>query len=575
MKPHPDAMVSKCPTGIVGFDKVTAGGLPRGRTSLVLGGAGSGKTLFALQTLVNGARTWNEPGIFVAFEEDSRRIAENAAKFGWSLPALKRQKLLFIDAQPTSDLVHSGEFDLVGLLAMLETKVRAMKARRIVFDSLDVVLDLMDDPRSQRREIYRLHDWLLRHGLTALLTAKVWSGGAAGRQPFEFMQFMVDCALVLNHDMTQGVSQRTIRVVKYRGSSFAENESPFVIGREGLDVAGPRADLNATRGATLERVSSGIARLDSMLGGGYYRAASVLITGSPGTAKSTLSGAFAAAACRRGERTLFVSFDSPAAEMVRNLASVNINLAGFVRRGLLQIVQAKSGDGSAEAHLQHIKLLAREHRAAHLVVDPISALAKRGNEQAAHSVVERLIDWCKGEGLTVLCTSLLDATALEDESTSMEISTIADTWIHLSYVVHAGERNRALTIVKSRGTSHSNQVRELVLRTEGVTLSDVYTAGGEVLMGTLRWEKEQALRNQRQAERELEQRRARELDASETELLLKLKALERDLANARSERAILRAKQTETRAQSAATRKDIAALRGADAAPNPSPRKTT
>ena len=566
--PQPET-ISKCPTGIAGFDEITDGGLPRGRTSLVLGGAGSGKTLFALQTLVNGAQLWDEPGIFVAFEENSRRIVENAASFGWSLPALQRKKLFFLDAQPTTDLVHAGEFDLVGLLAVLDAKVKAMKARRIVFDSLDIILDLLDNPRTQRWEVYRLHDWLLERGLTAVLTAKVLGGGAVGRQPFEFMQFMVDCAFVLNHEVDQGVSQRAIRVMKYRGSSFDENDNPFVIGEQGLDIAGPHTSSKPARTASQERVSSGITRLDSMLGGGYYRAASVLITGSPGTAKSTLSGAFAAAACDRSERALFVSFDSPPAEMVRNLKSVNINLDGFIQDGLLQIVQAKSAEGSAEAHLQRIKFLVRKHRASHLVIDPISALSKRGNQQVAHSVVERLIDWSKAEGVTVLCTSLLDATAPEVESTPMEISTIADTWIHLSYVVHAGERNRALSIVKSRGTAHSNQVRELVLRTEGITLSDVYTAGGAVLMGTLRWEKEQALLKERQSEEETVERQLGDLDAEESSLHLKLKTVERELAAAAAERENLRLKRQELQAQSAANREGIGSRRGADVPPAP------
>lgn len=541
--------------------------MPRGRTTLLVGGAGSGKTLFALQALVNGARNWDEPGIFVTFEEQSRRLVENAGKFGWDLPALQRKKLFILDAQPSADLIQSGEFDLTGLMAVIGAKARAMKARRIVFDSLDVLLDLLDDPRAQRREAYRLHSWLLEQGLTATLTAKCHSSDGPARQPYEFMQFMVDCAVMLNHGLSDGVSQRTVQVLKYRGSGFAENAIPFIIGGRGIEVAGERNASHPKLHATTERVSSGVARLDSMLGGGYYRAASVLITGAPGTAKSTLSGAYAAACCRRGERTLLVSFDSPPADTIRNLASVDIRLAGHVRRGLLQIVQAKSGEGSAETHLQRIKMLARDQRAAHLVVDPVSALAKRGNGQTAMSVVERLIDWGKAEGITVVCTSLLDTTAPETESTPLEISTIADTWIHLSYVVHAGERNRALTIVKSRGTAHSNQVRELVLRDTGVTLADVYTAGGEVLMGTLRWEKEQALLQARRSEEENARRRAFDLDAAEAELMLKLQIAERELAAARAERDILRAAKREHEARSTAATEGMAARRGADAAP--------
>ena len=329
---HPTAPdPSKARTGIEGFDEITHGGLPRGRTTLLEGGPGSGKTLMALQTLVNGIRLDKEPAIFVAFEESAERIMSNAAKFGWDLAALQKKNLFLLDAQQSPDFAQSGDFDLNGMLAILDAKARDMGARRIVFDALDVLLALLDNPTAQRREVYRLHQWLLERGFTAIITSK--SGGyemnAPNRTQLGFMQFMVDCAVVLNHQVVEGVSQRNMRVVKYRGSAFAENESPFLIGEAGLEVAGARVlgqPEAVNLSGTLERVSSGVARLDAMLGGGYYRGAGILITGFPGTAKSTLSGAFAEAACMRGERTLFISFDSDANEVIRNLASVHIRL---------------------------------------------------------------------------------------------------------------------------------------------------------------------------------------------------------------------------------------------------------
>jgi len=527
---------NKAPTGIIGLDEITGGGFARGRTTLLSGGPGSGKSLLALQTVVNGARQFNEPAIFVAFEESSQRILANAGKFNWDLRALQRKRLFFLDAQPTADFIQSGGFDLDGLLAALSAKVREMGAKRIVFDAVDIVLSLLNDPVAERREIYKLHEWLLKQGLTAIITAK--SGGDEDNERhLSFMQFMVDCAVTLNHAVLEGVSQRNLRVIKYRGSAFEENESPFVIGRGGLEVAGSRGLHYQDIAVSNERVSSGVSRLDTMLGGGYYRGSSVLITGFPGTAKSTLSGAFAEAACQRGERTLLVSFDSDVSEMIRNLSSVNIRLQRFVKTGVLRTKSARTITGSAEIHMMQIKNLAREHKARCLVIDPVSALSKSGNEGTIHSVAERLIDWAKSEGITLLCTSLLDtSTSTQLEGTPMQISTIADTWVHLNYLVHAGERNRGVSIIKSRGTAHSNQVRELILADHGVTLADAYTAGGEVLMGTLRWEKEQAVRSERLLAKTADQKQRIRLENEEAELLARLKLLEGELELKRVEK---------------------------------------
>jgi circadian clock protein KaiC len=525
-----EVALTKSPTGILGLDAVTHGGLPHGRCTLVEGGPGSGKSVLALQTLVYGARVLGEPGIFVAFEEEAERIVANASSFGWNLPALQGQNLFFLDAQPSHALVLSGGFDLGGLLAALDAKIAEMGATRIVFDALDVVLSLFDDIGAARREIHRLHAWMNAHQLTTIITSKADPAGG-WRQAAGFTQFMVDCAITLEHRTIDGVSQRRLQVVKYRGSDFDENETPMIIGPNGIDVAYIEASLRAP--VTEERVSTGVERLDTMLGGGYYRGASVLITGSPGTAKTTLCAAFCEAACLRSEPTLYVSFDSAAPELIRNVASVGIRLERFIGegpgtrgRGLLRIIYARALSGSAETHLMAIRQAAREHRARCVVVDPISALGKGGNLHSGQGVVERLIDWAKTEGITVVCTSLLDESMPETEGTPMQVSTIADTWIHLSYTVRSGERNRGLTIVKSRGTAHSNQVRELVLGNGQITLADAYTSGGDVLMGTLRWEREQAdAAARRGSERAREQVRL-ELAAEEADLLARLSSLQ-------------------------------------------------
>ena len=559
---------AKVPTGIEGFDDITHGGLPRGRTTLLVGGPGSGKTLLGLRFLVEGAQTHREPGIFVAFEETSNRIIANASAFGWDLPGLRRKMLCFVDAQPAADLVQSGNFDLGGLLVALEVQIKAMGARRIVIDAIDIMLALMPDITARRREIYRLHEWLLRHEITGLITAKAEGDEASsfGVQPFGFMHFMVDCAVLLNHRVALGVSQRNLRVLKYRGSGFDENEAPFVIGKTGFDVAIARSQSHQDGSASHERVSSGVKRLDTMLGGGYYRGASVLITGFPGTAKTTLSGTFAEAACRRGERTIFFSFDSDGGEVIRNLASVGIKLGRYAQSGLLHMVSARTISGSAESLLVRIKSLAREHRARCVVIDPVSTLAKIGNELTAHGVAERLVDWSKANGTTLVCTSLLDELNGHTEGgTPLQISTIADTWIHLNYLVQAGERNRGLSIIKSRGTSHSNQVRELILSDAGVTLADIYTAGGEVLMGTMRYEKESAERLAKEVAAVAGKLKRVSLDAEEAVLKVRAKSLQTELLAKQVEKSLLTRTTKSSKGELSRGRTRMRELRGADA----------
>jgi circadian clock protein KaiC len=556
---------TKAPTGVAGLDEMTNGGLPHGRTTLLVGGAGSGKTILALQFLVHGAQAFKESGIFVAFEETPSRLVANAAGFGWRLEELRRKKLFFLDAQPLPDSIQAGSFDFSGLLAVLESKIVELKARRIVFDALDIFLTLLPDAAAIRREMYRLHSWLLAHELTGLITLK--SDSTAVGQSLGFMQFMVDCAVILNHGVVLGISQRNMRVQKFRGSSFQENESPFLIGKHGFEVAVARTLRSVDAKVINERVSAGVKRLDTMLGGGYYRASSVLITGLEGTAKTTLSGAFAEAACRRGERTLFISFDSDANEVIRNLASVGIRLDRYVRNGCLRIISAGSIVGSAETYLFAIKAMVTEHRARCLVIDPVSALSKPGNELTAHSVAERLINWVKAGGTTLVCTRLLDETAGKFEgSSSLQVSTLADTWIHLNYLVQAGERNRGLSIIKSRGTAHSNQVRELVLSSAGVTLADTYTAGGEVLMGTLRWQKENAERHADDNTDVVGKHKRVMLDAEAAELEVRIKSLQVELLAKQVEKTLLARSAKSRKGELSHGRSRMRELRGADAA---------
>jgi circadian clock protein KaiC len=490
-----DASSGKTPTGIAGLDSVTGGGFPHGRITLIEGGPGAGKTVLALQSLVHAARNLDEPAIFVAFEESALRVRENAARFGWDLPALERKSVFFLNAKPSFDVVQSGSFDLGGLLAALDVKIAQMGTRRIAFDAIDVVLSLLDDAAAERRELYRLSDWIASKDLSTIITSKA-SLESQSQQRGEFLEFMVDCVVNLQHEVVAGVSQRSLRVLKYRGSAFHENAAPYVIGASGFDVSGVRTSDHERVPVTDERISTGVARLDAMLGGGVFRGAAILTTGAPGTAKTTLAGAFVEATCERGEPTLYVSYDSATDEVIRNLSSVGLRLRRFLstpkRPGLLRMTYENALDGSAETQLMQIQALAREHKPRCLVIDPLSAFANFTDPVRAQGVAKRLLFWAKSQGITLYCTSLLADQSLSDEGSILHISTIADTWMHLSYVARNGERNRCLSIIKSRGTAHSNQVRELLLSGQGITLADAYTGTGEVLLGTLRWERERA-----------------------------------------------------------------------------------
>jgi circadian clock protein KaiC len=534
--------IEKAPTGIAGFDEITGGGLPRHRTTLVTGTPGAGKTIFALEALVNGARMSGEAGIFVAFEESAQRIIENASTFGWDLPALERDKLFFLDAKLPATIVHAGDFDLAGIVAGLSAKAGEMCCKRIVFDGIDVLLTLLNDPAAERREVLRLHEWLLASEVTGIITAKADSRDRPVSDRYAFMQFTVDCVVQLHHRLVDRVSLRALRILKYRGSAFSENEFPLIIAPTGIEVA-TFGEAQLEHRVFTERVSAGSERLDEMLGGGYYRGSSVLITGAPGTAKTTLAGAGAVAACRRGERVLYVSFDEAADQIVRNLSSVGIDLAPHRASGQLVMYSTRTETMSAEAHFVALKEMISAHRPRLMVLDPISALVKAGGRTSAVHASLRLLDFAKAEGITVLCTSLVSRVEDLDEETETQISTIADTWIHLSYVVRGGERNRAITIVKSRGTRHSNQVRELLLGNTGISLADVFTAGGEVLMGTARWEKEAELRAEQLRLRAESERTRRELEVAEAEVGARIAALQRELEVRRAALVALEAEQ--------------------------------
>ena len=561
LTPDP-ARLQKTPTGMEGFDEITGGGLPVGRTSIILGGPGSGKTVFALQTLVNGARLCGERGIFVAFEENSRSVIANAASFGWDLS--DQDKLLFMDAGMSPDVVQTGRFDVGGLLSGIRTRFAENRATRIVFDSIDVLLALLDDPFTERQELYRIQDWLAANDVTGIVTARSLSRNGFSTLGYDFLEFMADCVVHLGQHVTRGLSHRDLRVAKYRGSSFHEGVFPLIIGAAGLEVASPIPnEMNFP--AFEERVSSGVERLDTMLAGGYFRGSTVLVTGGPGTAKSTLAAAFAEASSRRGERCLYVSFDESIGELVRNMASINLDLKAQVDSGNLLLHSVQTGSLNAEQHLLGIKALMREYQPRSLVIDPLSAVLRSATSEVIMEVPLRLIHYTKSQGITMLSTSLVENSD-SPEGTEMNVSTIADAWIHLSFKVQMGERNRLLTIVKSRGTGHSRQARELVLTDQGVTLSDVYIAGGEVLMGTLRWEREEAQRREKALAHTGLLRKERELSLAEADVRGRIELLNRELELRRAENEALAEEISLEKTQRQTSTTQVGQLRGVDRA---------
>jgi circadian clock protein KaiC len=544
--------------GVPGFDDITGGGLPEGRVTVVTGGPGTGKTVFALQMLARGGD--GGAAVFVAFEESAARVLEYATNFGWSLAGGER-KVSVLDAQLRQSVAVSGTFDVLGLLALLEAECRRIGATRIVLDGIDVLLAWLADPVAIRREVFRLREWLVDRGITAIVTVKSIGLTDEAAHQYEYLQYMADCVVVLQHRTVQRTALRSLRVSKFRGGSHSGNEFPFVITDSGIQVASitlPEVDHRVSD----ERVGTGVTRLDAMLDGGYYRGSSVLISGAPGTAKTTLGATFAAAACARGERTLLVSFDEAPDQIVRDLASVGCDLASYVVAGTLRICSLRARAANPDFHVWRVRRELEEHGARNLVVDPLSAFSRAVDQLTAEDAAVHLLDVAKRLGITFVSTTLLATAQPLDELTAIAVSTLADTWIHLSYVNQGGERNRALTIVKSRGMGHSNQVRELVLSDRGVTLSDVYTAGGEVLMGTLRWEKENERRRTAEAaRRETEQSRQR-AEARLAELATRIEALHQQQVLERAELELIDSYAATDVSVRGTQREDLLRLRG-------------
>ena len=522
----PAARLPKCPTGIQGLDEITGGGLPRGRPTLVCGGAGCGKTLLAVEFLMRGAVEFGEPGVLMAFEETEAELKANVASFGFDLAGLVRRKKIVLDHVhiERSEIQETGEYDLEGLFVRLNHAIDSVGAKRVVLDTLEALFAGLPNEAILRAELRRLFRWLKDKGVTAVITAE---RGAEQLTRHGLEEYVSDCVILLDHRVYDQIATRHLRVVKYRGALHGTNEFPFLIGDEGLSVL-PITSLGLNHKVSSERIPTGIPRLDAMLGGrGFFRGSSILLTGTPGTGKSIIAANFAQAACRRGERTLFFSFEESPNQIIRNTHSIGLRLEPLVKRGLLRFHAARPSLYGLEMHLATMFKEIATFQPHVVIVDPITSLMHAGTAPESKGMVTRLIDYLKGGQVTSLLTSLTQGGHPLQQS-EMAMSSLMDSWLLLQDFEGNGERNRVLYVLKARGMAHSNQIREFLISDRGIDLVDAYIGPGGVLTGSARAaqrgvEKAAALASQQEAAR-----RKRELER-------KREAIKRQIAALRSE----------------------------------------
>jgi circadian clock protein KaiC len=526
-KPAPTpTSLPKCRTGIQGLDEITGGGLPRGRPTLVCGGAGCGKTLMAAEFLVRGAVQYNEPGVFMAFEETESELKANVASLGFDLDGLILRKKIIFDYVhiERSENHESGEYDLEGLFVRLNHAIDTIGAKRVVLDTLEVLFASLPNEAVLRSELRRLFRWLKEKGVTAVITAE------RGREQLTrngLEEYVSDCVILLDHRVNERVATRHLRVVKYRGALHGTNEFPFLIGEEGLSVL-PITSLALNHKVSTERIATGIPRLDAMLGGqGFFRGSSILLSGSSGTGKTIISANFAQAAARRGERTLFFSFEESPNQIVRNMHSIGLRLEPFVKRGLLRFHSARPTLYGLEMHLATMFKEIAAFQPHVVIVDPITCLMDSGTASEGEGMVTRLIDYLKAGQVTSLFTSLTQGDGAVQQSES-KMSSLMDSWLLLQNIEGNGERNRLLYVLKARGMAHSNQIREFLISDHGIDVVDAYIGASGVLTGSARvaqeaLEKAVALAGQQEAAR-----RKRELERKSADLERQIGGLRSD-----------------------------------------------
>ena len=516
----------KTPSGIQGLDEITGGGLPKGRPTLVCGNAGCGKTLFGMEFLIRGATQFNEPGVFMAFEETESELTVNVASLGFDLDELVLQKKLILDHVhiERSEIEETGEYNLEGLFVRINYAVESIGAKRIVLDTVESLFSGFPNPQILRAELRRLFRWLKDKGLTAIITAE--SGDAMfTRQGLE--EYVSDCVIVLDHRVKEQTSTRRMRIVKYRGSTHGTNEYPFLIDEDGFSIL-PITSVKLGYTVTTERISSGVARLDTMLSGkGYFRGSSVLVSGTAGTGKSSLAAHISNSACLRGERVLYFALEESPDQIIRNMHSIGINLEPWLKKGLIQFHSKRPTFSGLESYLTEMHKLINKFKPQVVIVDPISSFIVGSNDYEAKSMIMRLVDFLKLNQITAFFTCLTEG-GEELEHIAVNISSLIDTWLVLRDIELSGERNRGFYILKSRGMAHSNQIREFVLTDNGIDLLDVYVGQEGVLTGSSR-------KSQEAKENAEQLIRIQEIERKRLEIARKHKALEAQIATLQTE----------------------------------------
>lgn len=460
--------IAKAPTGIAGLDEISAGGLPVGRTTLVCGGPGCGKTVLAMEFLVRGAQQFGEPGLFVSFEESPQNLVKNFGSFGFDLNALIENKKLKISHVDFShgDIVETGAFSLDALLIRLEHGIKEIGAKRVVLDTMETIFSSLSDTEHLRNEIAKIFHWLRDREITAIVT------GEKGKEELTrngFEEYLSDCVLVLDHRLSEQISKRRLRILKYRGSLHGKDEYPFLIGKTGISVL-PVSSLKLEHAALADRVDSGVDGLDEMLAGeGYFKGTTILVSGTAGTGKSSLAAAFAAASCARNERCAYLSFEESPAQLTRNMLSLGINLEAPVKKGILTLQSTRPSFLGLEEHLVAVIHTIETLNPACVVIDPITDFLSAGDQPEVKAMFSRLIDYLKSRAITLLLTALTTASGRSDE-TEERISSLVDTWIALDLAVVGHARRRQIRVVKSRGMAHSQETCELVMSTQGLSL---------------------------------------------------------------------------------------------------------
>jgi len=507
-------ILPKAPTSIQGFDEITGGGLPKGRPTLVCGGAGCGKTLFAMEFLVRGATLYKESGVFISFEETAKELTANVASLGFDLDNLVAQKMIWLEHIDVErgEIEQSGEYDLRGLFVRIHNAIESIGAKRVVLDTIESLFTVLPNATIVRTELRRLFSWLKKKGVTAIITGER-GDNTLTRQGLE--EYVSDCVILLDHRVTEQSSIRRLRIVKYRGSTHGTNEYPFLIDEDGFSVL-PVTSLGLDYFSSSERISTGIPRLDTMLSGkGYYRGSTVLVSGTAGTGKTSIAAQFVEAACKRGERVLFFTFEESPNQIERNMNSIGIKLETWREKGLLKFHATRPTLYGLENHLTTSIKLINKFNPTIVILDPINAFVMGKNQTEVNTMLVRLVDFLKMKRITAFFTSLA-STESDMESTDVYISSLIDTWLLLRDIEIGGERNRGLYVLKSRGMAHSNQIREFKLTDNGIELLDVYVGPEGVLTGSARLsretkdEAEQLLRQQEIARKQFGIERKRE-----------------------------------------------------------------